>query len=189
MNRLSAFVIVALFLPSVCVAAPEKIETNVSTELTQDQISVYSFILNSYRVLLKPTYRDMLAKAFYLEDETNPLDTNDLKPGRCLTGIDLEAPAKDQIPTVYRLLQQKWLPSYVKLGGAPCKGSATAGMCDETEATLSLSEIVFDKSHTYALIGFGVRCGLHCGWGRVMILKRVNGHWRQTKRICEEWYL
>jgi hypothetical protein len=180
-----------IFLSMPSVAAPDKIERYVSAAFLPDQIAVYSYIISSYRTLLKRTYRDMLAKVFYLDEETGPLDMKELKPGRgCLKGLEFEPIPKEQIPTVHRLSQQKWLPSYVKLvSGAPCKGSATAGMCYETEGTLSLSEIAFDKSHTYALVGFSVRCGLQCGWGRVMILERVDGHWQQTKRICGEWYI
>jgi|SRR5215813_6321552 len=68
---------IRLSLPSP--AAPDKIVRYVSTEFSTDQIAVYSFILKSYRTLLKPTYRDMLAKNFYLEDETRSLDVRELK--------------------------------------------------------------------------------------------------------------
>jgi hypothetical protein len=61
-------------------------------------------------------------------------------------------------------------------------------MCFETEGTLSLSEIAFDKNHTYALVGFGVRCGLRCGYGRIVVLEKVNGNWQQI-HICREWYI
>jgi hypothetical protein len=161
MKNIRIFAVVFLLLFSGATATPEKIEKNISVELTQDQIGVYSFIVKSYRALLKPPYRDMLTKTFYLQEETEPLDLIDLKPGRgCLKGLELEPMSTDKIPTVHRFSQQKWFPSYVKLtSGAPCKGSATAGMCYETEGALSLSEIAFDKSHTHALVGFGVHCG------------------------------
>ena len=54
--------------------APEKIERKVTTEFSPDQIAVYSFLLKSYRTLVKPSYRDMLAQDFYLEDESEPFD-------------------------------------------------------------------------------------------------------------------
>ncbi len=98
--------------------APEKIERKVTTEFSPDQIAVYSFLLKSYRTLVKPSYRDMLAQDFYLEDESEPFDIKELKPGRgCLKRIDLEHLPKEEIPTVHRLLEQKWLPSYVKSAG------------------------------------------------------------------------
>src|SRR5260370_546844 len=37
--------------------------------------------------------------------------------------------------------------------------------CWRTEGALSLTEILFDKSRTRALVGFGVGCGMQCGWG------------------------
>jgi hypothetical protein len=189
--RFSSLVVVGFLLSSASFATAEKIERNVGTELTQDEISVYSYILKSYRSLLKPTYRDMLAKAFYLNDETEPLNLNELLPSRgCLRGLGLERKTKNQIPTVHTFVNQTWLPSYVKLTkGAPCKGSPSEGMCYETEGTLSLTEIDFDKSHTHAVVGFGVRCGLQCGWGQVVILKKVDGRWQRTGPLCEEWYI
>jgi hypothetical protein len=74
MGRLSIAVVLTILFSVPSVAAPDKIERYVSTEFSPDQIAVYSFILSSYRTLLKPEYRDMLAKNFYLEDETDPLD-------------------------------------------------------------------------------------------------------------------
>ena len=191
MNRFSILVVCAVLLSLPSVAASDKMEHYVSTEISPDQVAVYSYILKSYRTLLKPTYRDMLAKAFYLEEETQPLDLKELKPGRgCLKGLDLERIPTDQAPTVHRLSEQKWLPSYVKLTrGAPCKGSPQDGLCSETEGTLSLTEIAFDKSHTHALVGFGVRCGLQCGWEQVIVLEKVKGRWQRTNRVCGEWYI
>ena len=193
MKHLSTFVVCVIFLSLSSIAAPEKIERHVSTELSADQIGVYSFVLKSYRTLLKPTYRDMLAEAFYLEEETSPLDMSGLQRDRgCLNGLDLEALPKARIPTVHRLFSsQRWLPSYVKPATeAKCQDSPSSKshICWRTEGTLSLSEIVFDKSRSHALVGFGVHCGLDCGFGRIVVLERVNGNWRQ-KRICGEWYL
>jgi hypothetical protein len=193
MKQLSTFVVCAIFLSLSSIAAPEKIERYVSTELSPDQMGVYSFILKSYRTLLKPTYRDMLAEAFYLEEETRPLDMSDLQrdPG-CLHGLDLEALPKERIPTVHRLFSsQRWLPSSVKPAAeAKCQDSPSSKsqICWRTEGTLSLSEIVFDKSHRHALVGFGVHCGMECGWGELVVLEKVDGHWRQ-KGVCKEWYL
>src|SRR5881227_3908169 len=104
MNRISTFVLLAIFSSLPSIAAPDKVERYVSAELSPDQIDVYSFILKSYRTLLKRTYRDMLAENFYLEEETDPLDVSDLHQSRgCLNGLDPEALSKDPIPTVHRL--------------------------------------------------------------------------------------
>jgi hypothetical protein len=180
------FVIVAVFSSSVSVAAPEKIERSVSTEpLTEEQVSVYSFVLKSYATLLKPTYRDMLAKHFYLANETYPLDSQKIElDKKCLHGIELEV-AHGDVPTVDRILPNGWLPAQVVLvSGAQCKDA----YCSRTEGTLSLSEILFDKSHRYAVVGFGLHCGLLCGYGQTIVLEKVEGHWRQTRRVCGEWY-
>ena len=192
MKRLCICLVVTLGMFSSAIAAPEKIERKVTTEFSPDQIAVYSFLLKSYRTLLKPSYRDMLAQDFYLEDETEPFDMKELKPGRgCLKRIDLEDLPKEEIPTVHRLLEQKWLPSYVKsASGVKCVDSpkSNSQICWRTEGALYLTEILFDKSHTHALVGFGVGCGMHCGWGEVAILEKVAGRWRR-QAVCDEWYI
>ena len=192
MGRLSIAVVLTILLCIPSVAAPDKIEHYVSTEFSPDQIAVYSFILKSYRTLLKPTYRDMLAKNFYLEGETGPLDVGELKRGRgCLKGIDLETVPREKIPTVHRLIEQKWLPSYVKSArGVKCIDSqlSKSNICWQTEGALSITEIGFYKRHRHALVGFDVHCGMQCGWGQILLLEKVNGHWHR-KGVCLEVYI
>jgi len=192
MLRFSITAVSAILLCCPCVAAPDKIHHYATTELSHDQIAVYSFILKSYRTLLKPTYRDMLTKTLYLEDDTDPLDLSELKPGQgCLKGIELEATPPEKIPTVHRLLGQKWLPPYVRsASGVKCIDSPPSGsrICWRTEAGLTITEIVFDKSHTHAIVGFTVGCGMQCGWGQIVLLEKVNRHWHR-KGVCEEVYI
>ena len=188
---IAAALVIVLSVPSV--GTPDKIEHNVSTEFSSDQIAVYSFILNSYRALLKPTYRDMLANNFYLEDETaGPLDLEELKAGQgYLKGIDLEPIPSGGTSIVHRIIGQKWLPSYVKSAhDVKCVNSSPSEphICWQTEGALSLSEIRFDKNHRYALVGMGVRCGMQCGWGQLLLLEKVHGRWHR-KAICLEIYI
>jgi len=192
MGRLSIAVVLTILFSVPSVAAPDKIERYVSSEFSPDQIAVYSFILSSYRTLLKPEYRDMLAKNFYLEDETDPLDIGELKCGRgCLKGIDLEAVPREEVPTVHRLIEQKWLPSHVKSArSVKCTDSPLpkSNVCWQTEGALSITEIRFDKRHRHALVGLGVHCGIQCGWGQVLLLEKVNGHWHR-RGVCLEVYI
>ena len=121
------------------------------------------------------------------------MDVRELKRGRgCLKGIDLEAFPREKIPSVHRLVEQKWLPSYVKsASGVKCIDSpppTKSQICWQTEGALSITEIGFDKSHTHALVGFGVYCGLQCGWEQVVLLEKVNGHWHK-KGVCLEVYI
>ena len=191
MRRLS-FITFAILLLLPPVAAPDKIEHYISKEFSSDQIAVYSFILKSYRTLLRPTYRNMLAKTFYLQDVTEPLDTGELKRGQgCLKGIDLEVLPKDKIPTVHRFPEQKWIPLSVKsASGVKCVDStpSKSRICWQTEGALYLTEILFDRGQTHALLGFGVRCAVQCGWGEIVILEKADGHWLR-KAVCEEWYI
>lgn len=191
MKRRPTLIVCATLLLLGPGAAADRIEHHVSQEFSPDQIAVYSFILKSYQTLLKPTYRDMLSKAFYLEDKTEPLDMRELRRGRgCLNGIDLESVPKEKIPTVHRLAQQRWLPSYVRSASrVKCLDSrpAKSEICWRSEGVLSLTEILFDRSHTHALVGFSVGCGMQCGWGELVILQKRDGHWHR-QAVCEERY-
>jgi hypothetical protein len=51
---------------------------------------------------------------------------------------------------------------------------------------LMLSEISFNKKHNRALVSFSFVCGELCGYGNVLVLKRVGEVWKIHK-TCEEW--
>ncbi len=50
----------------------------------------------------------------------------------------------------------------------------------------TLSEIVFDKEHRRAVVAYSFVCGMLCGNGNTLVLKKVGQHWRVTKR-CGGW--
>jgi hypothetical protein len=51
---------------------------------------------------------------------------------------------------------------------------------------VTLSEISFNKKHTRALVSFSFVCGELCGYGNVLVLKKVGERWVINK-TCEEW--
>lgn len=51
---------------------------------------------------------------------------------------------------------------------------------------LSLSEIIFDRRHRRALVGYEFRCGTLCGHGDTLLLKLAGSGWKVGKR-CGGW--
>jgi hypothetical protein len=50
----------------------------------------------------------------------------------------------------------------------------------------TLGEVRFNRSHTLAVIAFRFHCGMLCGHGGTVLLKKVNGVWRR-KEMCGQW--
>jgi hypothetical protein len=53
-------------------------------------------------------------------------------------------------------------------------------------ALLSLSEIVFDKEHTHAMVSYRFWCGSLCGSGKTLIFEKVGNEWKKTGN-CADW--
>jgi hypothetical protein len=47
---------------------------------------------------------------------------------------------------------------------------------------LTLSEIVFDKKHHFAVVKYLLRCGEHCASGTVRVMENVDGKWVVSSR-------
>jgi len=50
----------------------------------------------------------------------------------------------------------------------------------------TLGEIQFDVTHTYAQVSFGFRCGMLCGHGSTLLIKKTDQGWRRIK-TCGGW--
>ena len=50
----------------------------------------------------------------------------------------------------------------------------------------TLSEIAFDKEHRRAVVGYSFVCGMLCGHGNTLMLKRVGRDWKVAKG-CGGW--
>jgi len=51
---------------------------------------------------------------------------------------------------------------------------------------LTLSEISFNKKHNRALVRYSFVCGELCGYGNVLVLRKVGAKWKIHK-TCEGW--
>lgn len=50
----------------------------------------------------------------------------------------------------------------------------------------TLSEIAFDKEHRRAVVSYSFVCGMLCGHGNTMVLKKLGQNWKIAKR-CGGW--
>ena len=46
----------------------------------------------------------------------------------------------------------------------------------------TLSEVVFDKEHHRAAVTYNFVCGMLCGHGNTVVLKKIGQDWKVTKR-------
>ena len=53
-------------------------------------------------------------------------------------------------------------------------------------ALFTLSEIAFDNDHSYAIVAYSFNCGMLCGNGNTLVLKKINAKWKIAKR-CGGW--
>ena len=51
---------------------------------------------------------------------------------------------------------------------------------------LSLSEIVFDRTHHHAVVSYAFVCGGLCGNGSTLILEKDGDSWK-VKKTCGGW--
>ena len=64
---------------------------------------------------------------------------------------------------------------------------ARPGKSVPSPGLLSLSEIVFDKEHRYAVVGYSFVCRGKCGGGRTRVYEKVGGEWKDANRECGYW--
>jgi hypothetical protein len=50
----------------------------------------------------------------------------------------------------------------------------------------SLSEIIFNKKHTKAILQYSFACGRLCGNGGMVLLQKVGNYWK-VKKVCGGW--
>jgi hypothetical protein len=163
--------------------------------LTTEQIGVYQAFLKSYD--------NGSESPLNVGNVTHPLDASELRDNSaCLKGIYLQkaGPAQNtihhtdplQTPNLHIVdpaAQQE------KIRGNDPSNHLRQGTKTVDDAVkdafgsglLTLSEIAFSKNHQWAVMSFGFRCGMLCGHGSVIVLHKVRGQWRPTRRQCGGW--
>ena len=164
------------------------------TPLSVEQMEVYKAFLSSYTNGSKSSHLN-------LANRTVMLDLSDT--GNCLKGIKIESndPAysivhefdtQSALLANVTLVDSKEQMAKVKdndPGRTMRQGQSVEHAVESAFASglLTLSEVAFDKTHQYAVMNFSFVCGSLCGHGEVVILQKVDGHWKQTNRLCGGW--
>ena len=191
--------ITAVFLSlSICAMTQEDTpKPKVSDDsLTPEQIAVYRAVLKDYT--------KGSDGALNLANKTEPLDQSDKA---CFEGIEAGV-SKVSAPVVHRLgpslvlntrivlfdpnRQQKTIKendpqNLVKKAVDDHERINDDQLGDSVKTAFdtglfTLSEIVFDKEHRRAVVAYSFVCGMLCGYGNTLVLKKVGKEWRVTKR-------
>ena len=163
---------------------------------TAEQIAVYRALLTSW-------YEGDKA-AINLAIQTDPIDPNDDSFDKtCLKGLILE---KMKAAEVHRFRSEDLTPlGFANLrfvdpeiqakevrdndpGKAILDGKSVDDDVDNgiAHGLFTLGEIHFDKNHTHALVQYRSWCGMLCGHGSTMLLKKKDGVWMRKKQ-CGGW--
>lgn len=187
---------------SICAVSQEgALEPKLSDKpLTAEQITVYRAVLRDY---LKGS-----DGALNLADMTEPLDLSDKQ---CFEGSANDG-AKDPTPVIHRfessmvantkivLVDSQQQQSKVKENdpqnlikrAIDDHQNVTNEQLDQSvkqafeSGLFTFSEIAFDKEHRRAVVAYSLVCGMLCGHGSTLVLRKNGQEWRVTKR-CGDW--
>ncbi len=194
--------IIMVFLAiSVCAVSQDAPEPKISDEpLTTQQIAVYRAVLRDY---LRGS-----DGALNLADKTEPLDPSDKA---CFKGIEMEG-SKKTVPLIHRLEPSLVVDTKIVLVDSERQQATVKendpqnlikkAIDDHEKVTdeqldqsvkqafqsglFTLSEIAFDQEHRRAVVAYSFVCGMLCGHGNTLVLKKIGQNWRVTKR-CGGW--
>lgn len=167
--------------------------------LSAEQIQVYQSFLETYT-------KGSELGIVHLANQTVPLELSpDTMSSGCLNRIKFEPAAfrstarvldpsqttawPKQIriidPALQNVLVERNDPSRTIIReGKPVDDAVRSAF---ESGVLTLSEIAFDKNHKYAVLSFSFHCGMLCGHGATVVLKKTGAGWRVTKRNCGTW--
>jgi hypothetical protein len=190
MKRFYKFLLLGIGLASVAsyrswAGAPQPSKA----PLTSEQLQVYGDFIESFRKM----------KFKFLSNKILPLDLSSLgKDAPCLQGLQLEG--TDEPSKAVHLLGPEVLRGHsIHMVGEQEESAilkqrdadmATHGPDSTKDASgmtkdpgvLALSEIVFDKSHHFAVLKYVFLCGSRCNSGAILVLEKVGSQWTGTTR-------
>jgi hypothetical protein len=165
--------------------------SNKSSPLTEEQIDIYVLFLNQFLGQNK-----VLA---FLADKTVPLELSpDDWKDACMSGIELQSTTVAKTPAhslgtkfISRIKSRLVEPSRLQVYVPPPnqeKPTKRASKEELTEGFLEISEIVFDKTHRFAVMRYSFGCGGLCSGSRVFVFVFDGEHWKEkTDVLCREW--
>jgi len=159
--------------------------------LTSEQLQVYSDFLERFSKLHFTS----------LSNRTFPFDLSAVdRDAPCLRGLQFEA-VRESTKTVHSLTSNVLRGRSIPLVSAQDESEilkqrdakkATQGTDSTAEGSdaakdlgiLALSEVIFDKSHRYAVLRYVLLCGSRCNSGAILVLEKVGSQWTPIRHAC-----
>src|SRR5579872_4511808 len=195
MNQRRILRLIVPFIALFALAADTK-PTVSQSPMDADQAAVYHAFLGSYSNGSKARLN--------LSKITSPFDLEEERGAACLRGIELDAKSQadsavhefdPQIVSTEKNIQlvdpqnqrkavQSNDPGNAIRHGEDVDHAVAAGFAS---GLLTLSEVMFDKEHRYAVMNFSFVCGGLCGHGATVVFEKKNRQWKESKRQCSSW--
>jgi hypothetical protein len=200
-----AVVICSLAVSLTVVAQNDTPKPKVSGKsLTPEQVAVYRAVLEDYTRGWKA--------ALNLANKTEPLEeSGPFSTEGCIQGLQLEA-GENSVPVIHQLdssvtlnlrivlvdphrqqekikkgdpqnLIKKSIDDHEKVTDKQLDNSVKQAF---NNGLFTLSEIRFNKEHRRAVLTYSFTCGMLCGHGNTLILKKVGEKWKVDKK-CGGW--
>jgi hypothetical protein len=168
------------------------------TPLTGEQNEIYGVFLDSY--LTSNKYPGSEKNLINLSDRTYPFKLSDFGgPETCLKDIELndlsevghtihllngEISKGRPVTLIDRDKHKIDDPDKSIRRGDSVEHAVTQGF---KSGVLSMSEIIFDTEHRFAVFKYGFYCGPLCGQGGMVVFEKEGEKWKRSKRSCSMW--
>jgi hypothetical protein len=153
----------------------------------RDELAVYKTFINGYRLNAK-------VDQVYVVDNTGVLRPDEGDYATCMKEFSQPAPTQ----TTRRLGADFATACRVNLVKEPYRGefseyvsqledhrsTGSAGGAKPSGCSLGLSEIIFDKRHHRAALGYQISCSWGGGSTATLVYKRVGRSWVESKPYC-----
>ena len=191
---------VLLAIAVFAVSQDDSTKPIVSEEsLTGEQVSIYRTVLKDYlrgsdgtlnvSALTEPLDQsDDCVKQMRLENLTAPAAAvhrleQPLVPGTKITLVDPMRQRRAVAENDPQNLMKKAIDEHEKVTDEQLDKSVKQAF---RTGLFTLSEIAFDKEHRRAVVSYSFVCGMLCGHGDTMVLKKLGQNWKIAKR-CGGW--
>lgn len=159
--------------------------------LTAEEVGVYADFIDSFA---KTKFKSLSLNTF-------PLNLSGIaKDAACLQGLGLESPVASGntghlLGTgVLRGKSIRLVNADEEFAALKERDADAASHSDETRrdtarltsdpGILALSEIVFDKTHQFAVLKYVFLCGSRCNSGAILVLEKTGGTWVPKRSPC-----
>jgi len=191
---------VLLAIAVFAVSQDDSTKPIVSEEsLTGEQVSIYRTVLKDYlrgsdgtlnvSALTEPLDQsDDCVKQMRLENLTAPAAAvhrleQPLVPGTKITLVDPMRQRRAVAENDPQNLMKKAIDEHEKVTDEQLDKSVKQAF---RTGLFTLSEIAFDKEHRRAVVSYSFVCGMLCGHGNTLVLKKIRQNWKIAKR-CGGW--